>query len=552
MGDREAAAECRSTASGDRFDGPWGRFAPGALAPELSDVVRRDDAGGKSAGPRLDRAGETARVPAGMPARFPGLGMGRRASFWFFGALAAPIPVACATASIPLFYFLARRVLGGGTTAALLAMALFAVSIPPIRYAAEVKPYSADLLVSLVLLSLAVAWLQAPGRSRSVWAMAAIAPLAVATSLPSVFIIGEVAVIGFFQVLEQRTTKVTAAYGAFLAAAGSAVAGMIALNQYTASAASRDYLIKYWSTAFPPPWRNPGALAGWLLRAHTGPLFAYPYGVNRLAGLSALIFGCFVVGMFVVKRGNAKVAVLLALPFPLVMAAAVLRRYPYGMSVRLAQFLTPSTILLACAGLAWLCARLRPPALARWASPGLAMILVTAGLWQLGHDLVNPYRTPWDRTGREFARWFWDELSVDGELVCVQTDLGIPFRPGQWAYGTDQYLCLQRIYSRRHQQRRLPRWDTVSPTRPLRCVLLNRMPTEVPGFMNWIDSHRDRYTLQDVRTYRATSGSAVEPKQTYVVCEFVPASQSLAISPCRRELNIITERAAFHGPAIMR
>ena len=83
------------------------------------------------------------------------------------------IPVACAIASVPLFYVLARRVLGDRTKATLLAVAIFAVSEPPIRYAAEVKPYSADLLVSLVLLYLAVVWLQSRGRIRPLWALAA-------------------------------------------------------------------------------------------------------------------------------------------------------------------------------------------------------------------------------------------------------------------------------------------------------------------------------------------------------------------------------------------
>ncbi len=436
------------------------------------------------------------------------------------------VPVLCAVASVPLFHFLARRVLGGGTIAELLAVALFAVSEPPIRYAAEVKPYSADLLVSLVLLSLAVTWLQAAGRVRQLWALAAIMPLVVATSLPSVFMIGTVILIGFCEVLAGRGTKLVAAYGGFLAAAGLAVAGMFALGQYNASAADREYLLRFWSGAFPPSWSEPGALAGWLFRAHTGPLFAYPQGANRSPWLSVLIFGCFIVGIILSGRRNPKVAVLLVLPFLLGIVAAGLRRYPYGMSVRVAQFLAPSTFLLASAGLAWLCARARPLPLAKWAGPGLAIVLAGMGLTRLGHDLGSPYRTPWDRTGREFARWFWEELSADSELVCVQTDLGIPIRPGPWAYdGADQCLCLQRIYSRRHQQRFLPRWDRISAARPLRCVLLNRMPSEVPAFMNWIETHSDRYALCDVRTYPATRGSKAEPKQTYVVCEFVPAGE---------------------------
>jgi hypothetical protein len=436
------------------------------------------------------------------------------------------VPAVCAVASVPLFHFLARRVLGGATAAALLAVAIFAVSEPPIRYAAEVKPYSADLFISLALLCLALTWLRDPGRVRHVWALAAMMPLAVAVSLPSIFIIATIAMIGLHQVLMRRNGKLTAAFGGFLTAAGIAVGGMAALGQYHASPEDRAYLVDFWAGAFPPSWREPAALAGWFFKVHTGPLFAYPHGANRLTWLTASIFGSFLLGIMLRARRDTNVVVLLVLPFLLGIVAAALRRYPYGMSARVAQFLVPSTVILAAAGLAWMCARLRPLPLARWATPGLVFVFVAMGLWRLGHDLGNPCRTPWDRTSREFARWFWDELSADAELVCVRTDLGIPFRPGLWAYdGADQYLCFQRIYSRRHQQKLAPRWNAVTIARPLRCVLFNRTPNEVPAFLNWIETHRNRYTLRDVRTYPASRGSPAEPAQTYVVCEFVPTSR---------------------------
>jgi hypothetical protein len=453
------------------------------------------------------------------------------------------IPVLCAIASVPLFHFLARKVLGRGTCATLLAVALFAVSEPPIRYAAEVKPYSADLLASLVVLSLTVTWLQTPGRVRQLWALAAIMPLVVTTSLPSVFLIGTIAVVGACEVFSRWGTRPLTAYIGFLASAALAIAGMAAVRQYHASPADRNYLIDFWAGAFPPSWNDPSALAGWLLRAHTGPLFAYPLGANRLPWLTTLIFGCFIVGIVLLGRRNPRVVVLFALPFPLGIVAAALRRYPYGMSARVAQFLVPSTLLLASAGLAWLCARLRPSILARWATPALAVALVGIGLCRLGRDLGNPCRTPWDRTSREFARWFWNELAADAELVCVRTDLGIAFRPGQWAYdGADQYLCFQRIYSRRHQQKRPPRWDAVSRTRPLRCVLFNRMPSEVPAFLNWIETHRSRYTLREVRTYPATRGSPAEPAQTYVVCEFTPTLHSPNAGRTEQEPRVPNDR----------
>jgi hypothetical protein len=438
-------------------------------------------------------------------------------------------PVLCAVLSVPLFNILARQVLGTGTGAHLLAVALFAVSEPPIRYAAEVKPYATDLLVSVLLLSLAVKWLQDPGRVRPLWILAALLPFVSLVSLPSVFVIGSIIAVALYEVLARRAIKLTPAFGGLVAAAASSEALMSALGQYHMSAEDHGYLMQFWKGAFPPSWHDPWALAGWLLRAHTGPLFAYPHGANRLTWLTAIIFGCFVVGIILRGRQNPKVALLLVSPFVLALFAAALGRYPYGMSARVAQFLVPPILVLASAGLAWFAARLRPPAASRWVIPALAMILIAWGAWRLAHDLGNPQRTPWDRTAREFARWFWTELAADAELVCVRTDLGIPLRPGGWAYdGADQYLCFQRIYSRRHQQKRPPRWDAISAKRPLRCVLLNRMPADVPQFLDWIEAHRDRYTLREVRTYPATHGSPAEPAQTYVICEFVPTPRSLA------------------------
>ena len=444
---------------------------------------------------------------------------------WGFSELTLRLfPILCALASVPLFFLLARRVLGESQGGLLLALALFAVAEPPIRYAAEVKPYATDLLVSLVLLNLAWSWRRAPEHGRWLWVLAAVTPLAVALSLPSVFLLGAIAVVGLWEVLARRKTAPVFAYSGFLTAAGLSVAALAAMGQYQTAPEDRAYFLSFWAEAFPPSWRDPVALGRWLVRTHTGPLFAYVPGV-RDAWVTALVSGCFVAGILSRIRRDPGRVLLLVLPFLLTFLAAALRRYPYGMSVRAVQFLAPATLLLAAAGVAWLCARPRRPSLIRWVIPGLAAALVGTGLWRVSQDLGHPYRTPWDRTGREFARWFWGEFAADAELVCVRTDLGIPFRPGDWAYdATDQYLCLQRIYSPRHRQAQPPRWEAISPSRPLRCVLLNRMPSEVPAFLEWVEAHRDRYRLREVRTYPATRSDHLEPAQTYVVCEFVPTT----------------------------
>ena len=348
-------------------------------------------------------------------------------------------------------------------------------------------------------------------------------PVAISVSLPSIFLVATIAVVGFWEVLSRRRAGLTFAYGGFLATAGLTVAALAAMGQYHTGAGDRAYFLEFWAAAFPPSWSDPSALARWLIRTHTGPLFAYPLDAGRMAWLTTLVFGAFVIGIAVTYRRDRGTAALLALPFVLTFTAAVLRRYPYGMSSRVTQFLVPSTLLLVGAGGAWLCARVRPRPLARRIIPALAILLVGIGLWRLAHDLRHPYRTPWDQASREFARWFWERLDADGVLVCVRTDLGIPSSPDRWAYdASDQYLCFQRIYSRRHRKGYPPRWDAISDEHPLRCVIANRRPNEIPAFRDWIEANRDRYSLREVRTYPGPPGSKVEPVLTYVVCEFVP------------------------------
>ena len=242
-----------------------------------------------------------------------------------------------------------------------------------------------------------------------------------------------------------------------------------------------------------------------------------------------MIFGCFALGAIVLLRKRKSTTALLILPILLTLAASALRRYPYGMSARVNLYLVPSILILAAAGVSWICCRASPVVASPKLIAALGCSLVLFAACRLGNDLGHPYRTPWDRTGREFARWFWEEMPVDAEVVCVRSDLGIPFRPTRWAYdGADQYLCYQRIYSRRHREGRQPGWDRISERRPLRCVLLSRLPEEVPGFRQWIDEHRDRYALKDVRIYPATRGSIVEPALFYVVCDFVPSTPAVA------------------------
>jgi hypothetical protein len=443
-----------------------------------------------------------------------------------------------ALASVPLFALLARRVLGTGSVGAVLAVGLFAVAQTPIRHGAEFKPYATDLLVATVLLLFAVRWREAPERSRWLWALAGYAPIAMAFSLPSLFVLAAIAAVGLIEVATMRRPGVTTAYLAFLFMAGLAVAGLAALGQYHTTPEDRAYFLNFWVKGFPPSWRHPWVLLRWLIGAHTGPLFAYPLEPNMpFAWTNVAVLGAFLLGLAALARRSPRTVALLVLPFGLTLAASALRRYPYGMSPRVTQFLVPSTLILVAGGAEWLIGRLRSETWRKRAVPCLVGLLVAVGIWRVSVDLTRPYRTPWDRTGREFARWFWTELGAESELVCLRTDLGMTLGSKSWSYdGLDQYLCYQQIYSPRHAKHLPPNWTAISAAHPLRCVLLNRGPADAPAFCDWLVANQDRFTLREVRVYPATRGAAAEPRLVYVVCELVPRipADVAAVPPIRR------------------
>ncbi len=99
-------------------------------------------------------------------------------------------PLLCSLASLFLFHRLARLLLRG--TALVLAVGIFAVTYSGLRYAAEMKPYGGDLMISTLLLLLAVRWWRQPDDTRWLWALAAVVPLALGLSYPAVFVAGGV------------------------------------------------------------------------------------------------------------------------------------------------------------------------------------------------------------------------------------------------------------------------------------------------------------------------------------------------------------------------
>ena len=88
----------------------------------------------------------------------------------------------------------------------------------------------------------------------------------------------------------------------------------------------------------------------------------------------------------------------------------------------------------------------------RWVIVVITLFLCV-GAGSVVRDFSQPRKSPSDARARAFARWFWFDMSHDGEVVCLFRDLGLSFSQEEkyelsWLY---TYLCNQEIYSPRHR-----------------------------------------------------------------------------------------------------
>jgi hypothetical protein len=403
-------------------------------------------------------------------------------------------PIACGLASVFLFERLARATLRG--IPRLLAVGAFAVSVHPIRHAAEAKPYAFDLLAALLLLAPAISWLGDRGRSRPLWLLAGLTPLCLAASNPSLFVLGGIVLTLAGPVVRsgRRGDRLALATCLVLFVGLSAVLHLVIGREQSARAIGG--LQRYWASGFAPvgePWKLPG----WLLSAFTGGMMAYPGGGAR--GLSTPTFVAFAAGAAVLNRGGkGRVVACLVAPLGLAFLASAFHRYPFGTEARLMQFAAPAVCLLAGAGAGAAIEGIRSDARRRRVLAAALVGFVACGVIPQVVSAMAPYRMRYDRQAREFARRFWPEQSRDAELACAHLDFGID-PPGVWRGRQAWYLCNQAIYSPQRREHGGPRLGLVSADRPLRCVVFERDP-EDPAVSAWLGRMNREYDLRSTTT----------------------------------------------------
>jgi len=448
-------------------------------------------------------------------------------------------PLLCGLGSLVAFRYLAGLVLAG--TSRLLAVGVFSVAYPLVRYASQAKPYSGDVLVTVLLLIMAIRWHNNPSRPRWLWAMAASLPVLLAISFAPVFVAGaislSVAAVFCFERRESRVGRSAPPLGeqpdeimaglrptlrpwlAWLAYNLSLMASLGLFFVLSAGAqreASKQFMEWYWGLegAF-PPLAEIGKLPGWLLRQHAGDMAGYPIGGRSYGSTLTLI--CVVAGLAaLLRRRQFFVTSLCLLPLVANFAAACLKAYPYGGHVRVMLYAAPLFCLLAGSGAAVLLSRV--PTLPNHRHvPVLvtAVLLAIVGTAWPARDMARPYKMEFCRESRDFARWFWTSKSRDAELACLDTGLGLDFRresiPGMsWSdlpgasdlFDTSSlYRCNRAIYGPEGDPPDLTR---VSRERPLRCVYFRSWTFhyDEAALGRWLEQMESRYRLAGRETHR--------------------------------------------------
>ena len=294
------------------------------------------------------------------------------------------LPFVAGVASILVMYKVASVFLE--PAGVLVTVGLFAITDKLVYYASEAKQYSSDVLIALLLLFIAYKCLETKTAPGNYIALIVSGVVSMWVSHPASFILVGV---GFCLALDlfSRPDRHRLAWlgSTFLI---WMINFVILYFVYLRTLAANPALIDYWRDAFMPmpPWRG----VSWFLHSFL-TMFTNPVG---LVGLITAPIGMivFLVGCISVFLRKWQLALILIVPFPTILLASGLEKYPFG--ERLLLFLVPIVLLLIGEGTERI--RSLVSNISSWASSGVYLTIVVvlfSGPTSLAtQNLWNPNR----------------------------------------------------------------------------------------------------------------------------------------------------------------
>jgi hypothetical protein len=325
-----------------------------------------------------------------------------------------------------LFWRFARRQLDPLTTT--VAIGFFACSYYLVRHTCESKAYASDLFVATLLIWLAARWWEDPSSIKRGLLSTIATVLAVWFSYPAVFVACGVSLVMLVSALRRsdaRTWILWLVYNA-LVAASFLVFWLVFLSIQSAYAAD-TWLEDYWRMSFPPR-ASIGAFLWWLVKIHTGRMFAYPQGGPNFAStLTTLLFLVGASALLIRRQG--RLVLLFGGVALATMLAALMERYPYGGSVRVSIFFAPLICLIAAVGVTTFIDQLVPPGGRNFARGGVAVALVVLALVGITRDVLVPHKAPEDAYMRAVMRDVSQRFAPNDVVAVLNPEEGTPGPP---------------------------------------------------------------------------------------------------------------------------
>jgi len=331
-----------------------------------------------------------------------------------------------AIGALLMFPLVARQLLA--PKAYLMAVAIFSVSYWPLRYGAEAKPYSLDMLFTCLWLWLALKWMSSHHPWRWTALMLAPAILGFGISFPSIFAAGG-ALIAMAFALNRHTWPKRLLHAGVVGITLLASFAFTYLRLVPAQSATAQWMQNFWQDAFPPT-DSIGNTLWWFVQVFTGELMPYPVGGEDFASTGTFLLVVLGLVILLKSRSYSTLTLLLA-PVLLGLVAGFLHKYPFGLPTRMQLYLAPVFCLLAGCGLAsfmhFIGHRFRIP---KWRSPMRATCIVLAILpiATIARDIVLPQKSVTDAIIRDATRVIWSTAdSVGHRPLSLREDLNAAF-----------------------------------------------------------------------------------------------------------------------------
>ena len=241
--------------------------------------------------------------------------------------------------SIYLFYRIAQESIKGG----MLGILLFSVSWSLIYYSSELKQYSSDVMIGLLLVFLSSRCLKENGQARDFLLLGITGAAAIWISHPSAFILAGIGV----AMLVATLTKSPPVPVLWLLGLGSVwmvsfgLEYLVSLNHLIAN----DLLQSYWEKAFMP--LPPGGTRIWLVKTYYSMLLTT---LSRTDQVLVILFPILaLIGGTSLLFRERTIAIIIISPFFFALLASALQKYP--LKDRFMLFLVPFALLLIAEGL---------------------------------------------------------------------------------------------------------------------------------------------------------------------------------------------------------